>query len=86
MLAEEDERRRRIKASVAYRVEESGTIGVGDEQRMPSMQEPATRGQRGYLYKLGVPWKDTERITKRQASGWIGRLINEQKQQEGVAG
>ncbi len=72
--AERERLRRALRAEVAYRVEDAGTIGVGD-QRIPNQQEPATPKQRGMLKRLGVPWHKTEGISKRQASGWIGSLM-----------
>jgi superfamily II DNA or RNA helicase len=83
-IAERERLRRALRAEVSYRVEDAGTIGVGD-QRLPRYDPPASQGQRGMLYRLGVPWKHTERLTKRQASGWIGKLLRQQElQREGV--
>lgn len=79
LLREEEERKARVVAEVDYRVRYlgDGASGPVREHRPQQRGEPATAKQIGMLVFLGVPRHKAERVTKQQARGWIGKLMQE---------
>src|SRR5947209_1583900 len=83
-ILEERERRKKIKADVSYRM---NTVNPFDPRQATASQggqyrpaeEPATEAQIWKLGTFGVSRERASRCTKKQASGWIGRLKRERE-------
>lgn len=73
---EQKEFRRKIKASEVRYIINNVNPFSGDRQftQEDSTAEMATSKQRGYLAHLGIPWRDSGHMTKRQASREIERI------------
>lgn len=87
LQAEEDSRRKRLTAAVAYDVHE---VSPFVKQHLPRGQrpqrpvvEPCSKGQAGYIChlsrQLGKAWafEDAKKLSKKQASGVIGKMRRE---------
>lgn len=82
LLAEEEERRKRIVARAKYRVEDfhaEGGVADREQREEAHAGEGATPKQIGLLVNLGIPRETARQWTKRQASAVIGKKLAERK-------
>ena len=85
LLAEAEERRRRITAEASYRLEDAGGVGTGGAglkgRHAPDTgfrppKEPPTEGMlKRLVYGLGWTWEAARSLSKAQAGAMIGKGI-----------